>query len=313
MSNHSGSDISGELLPVANRLLGLNRGKEKLAIKRDATVGEIGHLAAVYSNLFVYAKAGDAQIPDEQGVGVGSFEGTGEIKGFSYGHYLSSKGMRESGLVMYMGLKGMNDIPASQLPWRNNVLRSVSGVEDADSELFTVGLPVKIGQKVVKLTKKDETPQSVDELLSRVSEGDSEPFDYMDYASRMDLVTDSLPVLKSDQVRSGIIYNELSAINERCPYIGRPVTITSGNIRTRHPEHDDRMLIVEAMAYGVLRKFIFASYEVKGQLRVGLQAVIYPEDIAAMVYAGKITAQQADETVALYVPLSLPHELKVVE
>jgi hypothetical protein len=313
MSNRLGSNIGGELLPGARQLVEFNKSKEKLGKKQDLTAREMGYLATVYGGLVVYAKASDVQLPDPEGIGVGPFEGSGEITGFSYGKYLSANGMRESGLVMYLGLERLNDIPASQSPWRNNVLRGISGVDTADSDLYTLGLPVKIGQKVIKLTKKDEAPQSVDELLLRGSEGAQEPFDYMDYVSRIDLITDGLPVLASDRVRNGVIYNELLAIGERCPYMGHKVAITSKNIRTHHPEQNSRMLIGEGLAYGVLRKFITAYYEASGQPRVGLQAVVYPEDIAEKVYSGEITAQQADETVAMYVPLSLPHVFEVLE
>lgn len=282
---------------------------------RTARAGNhIGRLVTKYVGEMIYVNATDVQVPDVDGIGVGLTETTGEIVGFSYGQYYTGRGNQQKGLMMYMGVGGMNKTEAKDASWRLNVL-AAQGVrlpEEPGKERFILAIPLKQGQRITQLEKETLIPDTIANLDKEVEA--PKDFEYMEYVKHMDAITGGYPLTTAvmDKAKAIACNNELTAMVKNCPYLGNKVEINASLARVRHPDDTDRMMLIRGNLTGILRKFINDAYQIDGTWRYGVQAVIYSPEIAEMVYAGTLTPQQADET-AIYVPLSTTHELHVLE
>ncbi len=282
--------------------------------RQDLLITGIQSLVSTYMAEAIYVNAVDVQVPIEQGVGVGLSETVGEVMGFSYGPYQTGARQRRKGVLMFMGIGGINDTSATQSPWRQNVLK-LYGTEIPEvegQEQFIIGVPLQQGQRITQLEKVQPLPDTLAEL-DAMSKEVAKAYDYMTYVKRIDNITGGKPITTSshDKPKAIAMTNENVAMNNNCPYLGRQVEIDADLIRTRNPDNPERMLIIAGTISGVLRKFIVDFYQAEGQWRYGTQAVIWTPETAQEVYTGKMTPQQADEW-AVYVVLSHPHQLTVV-
>jgi hypothetical protein len=289
--------------------------------RASRTAEHIASLMDAYSREFIYLNGDDVQIPTEHGIGVGLSETTGSINGFGYGQYYTTQGNRQKGLLMFMGVSGMgivdmDDRLAKDSSWRHNVLGSydLTEFEEPGSELFIIGVPLKPGQRITRLDKPAPMPNTLAEL-DKAAETPPKAYDHMDYVRRIDAITGRTLITNAviDKAKLIAIDNENVAMNNNCPYLGKAVAYISENFRFHHPEDSTRILFANGTVAGVLRKFIVAEYQYQGIWYFGPQAVLYPPDKAQDVYAGRLTPQEVDAKYASFVPLSLKHELILLD
>jgi len=277
---------------------------------RDIRVSSmLGKMAAEHANVAIYVNAGHLLIPLEQGIGIGTGQMTGAIKGFSYGDYdindekLEAK--HENGVIMAFEVDKINGVLAEDAKsWRNVVFPLVP------SDSFVVGMPLIQGNRVMQLSTVTAVPDSIDAFLS-AAENTPEEYNYQEYADRIQsLMQNRYALNESEGGLAKAVAGELEAMVFNCPYLGNLVEVQADYIRMPKQEDPTRFTIVRGVLSGVLRKFVYDTMVYEGNAIGAVQAVIYDPRVADAVSRGIITPQEADQHhTTTFVPLHLRHTL----
>jgi len=270
-------------------------------------------LTETHKNTEVFVQSMNAMVPLPEGVGIGLSESHGQIVGFGYGEF-SADGMTyrpQHGLITFVAIDVFNGESANDLPHRLNVLPP--GIPSADIVGAVIGVPVVRGTKIAKIQEGFQIPDSIEDI---VYEANAEDFKHMDFVQSINAITGQVAIVHPsiDKTKLDSAFNILSAMNQRCPYMGKSVEVTSSHMRVKHPLKDTH-LVIKGTVDGVIRKFIIASYQDLDtkDFRSDVQAVIYEPSVAEKVYSGELTPQQADkQPTTVFVPLSIPHVIKVL-
>lgn len=274
-------------------------------------------LSDLYIGEEVYVDAPVSLVPTEAGSGVGASKTTGAISGFSYQEYpridQGKLGSERMGLVLLAEIDNLNGTPAIKAPWRNAILELFD--VQPKNDVFTIGVPLLEKPKIARVGSLKVLPDNVDQFLE-LAESTPDEFSYQDYVRRVDKITGGQPLrtASEDMPLLGSVQKIIKEMVASCPYLGSSVVIDSRNIRRPSPKKVNAYNIWSGSAQGILRKFIYGVYFEQGEARSGIQAVIYAPKIADLVYAGKLSAATADALPSTsFIPLSLPHELIVLQ
>jgi hypothetical protein len=327
-------DFGVQLVERATRLNGYITERDARGMDSDATLRKamrtVASMIEDFRDCAVFIQAPlilTAHDDGRQGVAMG--EVTGEIVGFAISEYPTLDdsleiGEMQKGVVAIIASGGSNFEGVSPAAWNYALPESTpQSVKDTYIEKGVIPILVPI-TKDTHFTQVDNlTPLHLN--LSELIEGSARLMpesstNYRSYIGRIEQLMNGRIVM--NELTDGAIISalsvELKAMNANSPLLGKLVSASAPYMRTPNPIKKGGFLAIHGSVDGVLRKFIYAPY-LPGKdypnmkARSTVQAVIYPVQIAEMVYSGKLTPQEADQKLgAIYIPLDQEHKLEAM-
>jgi hypothetical protein len=268
-------------------------------------------------------------MPMEDGsLGVGSGETTGELVGFSYDRFPTLRGdqagPQRSGVIAIVATGGTNIEGVTHASWNRVIPAAARAAMGASDDYTTKGV-IPILVPIVEgthFTQIDNAVPLYSNLSSLIKPEVLSPpaYSYQDYVDKIERLMRGRLTLhpEMDKPLFAALAKEVQAMNYTCPFLGQPVRISAEYMRTPSQKTTDGFTVIRGSAHGVLSKFIYEPYFPSSshphlQARGTMQAVVYQPDVARQVYAGRLSANDADKMFGtLFVPLDQTHELSPI-
>jgi hypothetical protein len=293
-------------------------------------VPKLAALTQEFRDTAAYIRTPLVLLPMEDGsLGVGIGETTGEIVGFQYGDYPTfsetfEEGPVEQGVIAIIATGSSNTEGLTPASWDKVIpeeTRVRLGGSDDYKKKGVVPVLIPITQHT-RLTKVDNSVPlnfNPSQLFSFESTN-NRPVDYREYVARIESLMNGkyLGTRGTDGALMAALHKELAAMNRDYPHLGQSVEVSASYMRTPSQINKGSFTIVDGTITGILRKFIYEPYfpgpsKPHMKARGTVQAVIYPPEIAQLVYSGQLSAQEADKIPGtVFVPLDQEHSLSPV-
>jgi hypothetical protein len=299
------------------------RGSNYEATIRKVT-DKLVPLAVSFRDTAAYIKAPLLIIPLGNGnTGVGMGEVTGEIVGFQFREYPTigedmEEGEDAAGVVALVATKHGVEVEKPADIWDEVIppeIQKLGNIDYGRQGVLPVIVPVTEGTRFTQVDNSTPLILNVSSVLS-AAESVSE-YNYRDYVDRIENLMQGRWRLNpgADEALAAALHKEVSAMCRQCPFLQTPVEVTSDYIRTPSMLNADSYAIVKGTLRGEFRRFLYGAYFPPGEKPRGtVMAIIYTEDIAALVNEGNLSTQEADKIPAgaFFVPLNLDHSLHVL-
>lgn len=287
---------------------------------------KLSALTKQFQDVAAYVQAPLIILPMEDGTeGVGIGEATGEIVGFVYRKYSTindqmEEGPIREGIVAIIATGGTNVDGLTTASW-NRIIPEQAGVavpdDFAKKGVVPMLIPIIEGTHFTQIDNSIPLHFNPSHLLT--AEAIKNPTNgYRDYVARIENLMNGKYTMSPgmDKALMSALYKELNAMNNNCPFIGQDVEISASYMRTLSQINIGEFIVFGGAINGILRKFIYEPYfpgaaQPHLKARGAVQAVVYPPEVAKMVYGGQLSPQEADKMAGtIFVPLDQEYTLR---
>lgn len=262
----------------------------------------LGQVATKYTDIraFVVSPIANAETPGRDTAHFKHVEGVVTLKDLHYGEYMKNERGTAIGL---QAVAAFRDDMFDSLPFA--MKRSI--IDNGG----LVNLPIDSHLKISYLPDLSSSITTPEDTLDQ----STEPFEYMSYVRSVDALCNDLTEDSHPAARNIAALRLIEDMNYRHALVGNHVEVTGPNLRRPNPHKDGKFLRHFGTTQGILRKFVVGPYvNGDGDLRNGVQAVIWQPENIAMLQNSLTTAKDIDESSdTTFVPLMEPHSIVSIQ